>query len=144
MADFLKAYRKTVGYEGSALDLDSNDSGNWTSGKIGVGELSGTKYGITPNDYKKFYGKQPTRSDMDALTEARAQAIFKSLYWDPIHGDDINVQHFAEQIFDINVNTGGGSVPIIVGQALGVAMTNKVGLDQETLNILNKLSNEEA
>jgi lysozyme family protein len=144
MADFLKAYRKTVGYEGSTLDLDSNDSGNWTSGKIGVGELSGTKYGITPIDYKKFYGKQPTRNDMDALTEARAQAIFKSLYWDPIHGDDINVQHFAEQIFDVNVNTGGGSVPIIVGQALGIALQNKVGLNEDTIYILNKLANEEA
>jgi len=144
MAEFLKAYRKTVGWEGSRLDLDPDDSGNWTSGQIGVGELSGTKYGITPIDYKRFYGKQPTRDDMDSLTEARAQAIFKSLYWDPIHGDDINVQHFAEQIFDVNVNTGGGSVPVIVGQALNIAMENKVGLNQNTINILNKLANEEA
>lgn len=144
MADFLTAYRKTVGYEGSKLDLDPDDSGNWTSGQIGKGELSGTKYGITPIDYKKFYGKQATRDDMASLTQDRAQAIFKNLYWDPIHGDDINVQHFAEEIFDVNVNTGGGSVPIIVGQALGIALQNKIGLNQDTINLLNKLANEDA
>ena len=30
---------------------DPNDRGNWTSGKIGVGELKGTKYGISAMAY---------------------------------------------------------------------------------------------
>lgn len=142
MADFLTAYKKTVGYEGSTLDLDSNDSGNWTSGTVGVGELAGTKFGVTPLDFKKVYGRTATRADMSALTQAQAQSIFKKLYWDPIHGDQINVQHFADEIFDINVNTGGGSIPIIVGQALGIAMQNKIGLDDNVIKILNSLTNE--
>lgn len=144
MADFLTAYSKTVGYEGSTLDLDPDDSGNWTSGERGVGVLAGTKYGITPIDYKRVKGKVPSRADMQALTEKEAQDIFKVLYWDTIRGDEINVQHFADEIFDINVNTGGGSVPIIVGQALGIASQNKVGLDQKTIDILNDLANEDA
>lgn len=144
MANFYAADKIVVGYEGSSLDLDANDSGNWSSGTINVGELAGTKFGVTPLDFKKFYGRAATRADMSALAFSQAQQIRKKLYWDTINGDQINVQHFAQEIYDININTGGGSVPIIVGQALGLALKNKVGLDENTINILNSLTNETA
>ena len=36
------SFDRVVGHEGG-LSLDRNDRGNWTSGKIGVGSLNGTK-----------------------------------------------------------------------------------------------------
>jgi lysozyme family protein len=141
MADFLLADEGTVDSEG-VWDLNKNDPGNWTGGKVNVGSLVGTKYGVIWSDFKQVYGRVPTQTDMRALSYEQAQHIRKVLYWDTINGDDINVQHFAKEIYDTNLNTGGRSVPIIVGQALQMALKNKVGLDDATIKILNSLSNE--
>lgn len=142
MADFIPAFNKTIASEGGYLDLNTSDAGNWTSGKVGVGELVGSKWGITPIDYKQFYGKQSTRDIMANLTIQQAQAIYKNLYWDKIHGDDIVPQHIAEELFDAAVNTGLGSVSKLAAEALNIPQTTKSGLDEKTINILNSLSNE--
>lgn len=53
---------------------DPNDRGNWTSGKIGVGELKGTKYGISAMAYPL--------EDIKNITQERAIELFKKDYWD--------------------------------------------------------------
>ena len=50
MADFDKAFDIIVGVEGG-FSLDPNDPGNWTGGKRGVGELKGTRWGISAKSY---------------------------------------------------------------------------------------------
>jgi lysozyme family protein len=45
MSHFDKAMLPLIEHEGG-FQNDPDDSGNWTGGKVGVGELKGTKWGI--------------------------------------------------------------------------------------------------
>ena len=56
------------GYQNS-----SADSGNWTGGKVGVGENKGTKYGISAASYPAL--------DIAMLTQTDAIAIYRRDYW---------------------------------------------------------------
>lgn len=60
---------------------DPNDPGNWTSGKPGVGQLRGTKFGISAAAY-------PTL-DIATLTLTQADACRKTDYWDKVRGDEL-------------------------------------------------------
>lgn len=76
---------------------DRNDPGNWTGGKIGVGRLLGTKYGIAANTYPNLNIKN--------LTWDQAKAIYKRDFWDKIRADKLPraVQHSA---LDGAINSG--------------------------------------
>lgn len=52
---------------------DEKDSGNWTGGKVGVGELKGSKYGISAAAYPAL--------DIATLTPAQAERIYLNDYW---------------------------------------------------------------
>jgi len=58
-----------------------NDKGNWTSGKIGVGRLLGTKYGISAARYPN--------EDIINLTKERAKYLYRRDYWDKYKCDEI-------------------------------------------------------
>jgi lysozyme family protein len=67
--------------EGLTLSVTPTDPGNWTSGIEGIGELVGTKYGISAAVY-------PT-TDIAALTLAEAQALQLADYWTPVGADSL-------------------------------------------------------
>lgn len=71
---FEKAFERLIGHEGG-FQADPNDRANWTTGKIGQGELRGTKYGISAMSYPG--------EDIRNLTLDRAQAIYRRDYWGP-------------------------------------------------------------
>ncbi len=96
MSAFDRAFEVVVGHEG-ALSLDRNDRGNWTGGKVGVGELKGTKYGIAAHVYPNL--------DIKNLTLAQAKAIYYKDYWTPLHADSMP-EFVAIQVFDAAVNSG--------------------------------------
>ena len=94
--NFDEAFKTTVGHEGG-LTLHRQDRGNWTSGKVGVGELKGTKYGISAMAY-------PTE-DIKNLTLDRAKQLYKRDYWDKCRCDELpNGLKF--HVFDVAVNSG--------------------------------------
>jgi lysozyme family protein len=68
-----KAKDLTLNVEGD-YQCDPNDKGNWTSGKIGVGELKGTKYGISAMSYPHL--------DIKNITKDFAEYLYKRDYWD--------------------------------------------------------------
>lgn len=76
---------------------DTRDPGNWTGGKILVGELKGTKYGISAASYPN--------ENIAALTIDQARSIYRSDYWDMIAGDSLP-PHVALVAFDAAVNSG--------------------------------------
>ncbi len=78
---------------------DRRDRGNWTSGKIGVGQLKGTKYGISAMSYPN--------EDIKNLTLARAAEIYRRDYWDQA-GCHILTAGVDLPIFDVSVNSGPG------------------------------------
>jgi lysozyme family protein len=79
------------------LSVDPDDPGNWTSGMPGVGTLAGTKFGISAASY-------PTL-DIAGLTEAVADGIRKTDYWDKVHGDQV-LPSIAFVLADAAYNSG--------------------------------------
>lgn len=93
---FDKVLAFTLKWEGGYTD-DPNDRGNWTSGKVGVGELKGTKYGISAASYPHL--------DIKNLTIDQAKEIYRKSYWEAVSGDS---RPFPEAlaVFDFAVNSG--------------------------------------
>lgn len=96
-------------YEGG-FDNDRRDRGNWTSGKIGVGELKGTKYGIAAFVYPNL--------DIRNLTEDQAVSIYEQDYWPKVDGDNLPAGPDVVA-YDGCVNSGAGRSLQWLGQALG-------------------------
>jgi len=71
---------KVLDYEGGYTN-DPNDKGGWTGCKPGAGENKGTNRGISACSYPK--------EDIINMTEERAQAIYRSDFWQPIQGDQL-------------------------------------------------------
>ena len=106
---FESAFEKTVGLEGG-FGADPRDRGNWSSGRIGVGELRGTKYGISAAAY-------PTL-DIKNLTLNHAKDIYLRDYWLPLSLDEVQSEALADEIFDTGVNMGLSTAVKIAQRAL--------------------------
>jgi lysozyme family protein len=93
---FLDALTFTLKWEGGFTDNPS-DPGNWTGGNVGVGELKGTKWGISAASFPHL--------DIKNLTVAQAADIYKTRYWEAISGDSRPYPE-ALVVFDFAVNSG--------------------------------------
>ena len=99
MNTFEQAFAVVVGHEGTG-DVDPNDPGNWTGGRVGSGTLAGTRFGISAAAYPAM--------DIAHLTLADAQALYRRDYWDRIAGDALPAP-LALLVFDAAVNAGVGT-----------------------------------
>jgi lysozyme family protein len=83
--------------EEGGLSLRRDDAGNWTGGKVGVGELRGTNYGIAASSHPTI--------DIRRLTKDQAAGIYRREYWAAADcerlpaGTDLS-------ILDVAVNSG--------------------------------------
>ncbi|MFH4425265.1 glycosyl hydrolase 108 family protein [Vibrio alginolyticus] len=59
---FDKLFDRIMGHEGG-LSLNPKDRGNWTSGIVGVGELKGSKYGVSAMSYPDLDIANLTRTE---------------------------------------------------------------------------------
>ena len=109
--NFDDAFARVLGHEGG-LSMDPNDRGNWTSGVIGVGELRGTKFGISAMTY-------PT-VDIANLTVDGAKEIYRRDFWAQINGDEM-YDGVAFQAFDFAVNSSCQTAIRYLQRAIGVA-----------------------
>jgi lysozyme family protein len=107
MSVFDQAFATVVGTEGGYSD-DRNDPGNWTGGKVGAGELRGTKYGISAAAYPDL--------DIPNLTLYRAKAIYLTDYWARVGASRMPP---ALVVFDCAVNSGRTRAGQWLQQALG-------------------------
>jgi lysozyme family protein len=122
------AFELLLGNEG-VLSLDRNDRGNWTSGKIGVGTLGGSKYGISSASYPNL--------DIKNLSIEEAKAIYKRDYWDKIQGDNLpSAINF--DVFDTAVNSGSRKAIELLQKAVGVTVDGIIGKD--TLFAVNSIN----
>jgi len=78
--NFAAVMEEIFAHEGG-LSMTPKDPGNWTGGKVGAGELRGTKYGIAAHAHPGV--------NIQALTKAEAREIYRRAYWQPIRGDDL-------------------------------------------------------
>lgn len=86
----------TIGIEGG-YDASPTDRGNWTSGKVGVGTLKGTKFGISAASYPVL--------DIQALTFDDAVGIYQRDFLPYIRAADLPAP-LALLVFDFAVNSG--------------------------------------
>ncbi len=126
---FVFAFPKVISMEG-ILSLDPEDSGNWTGGRKGVGELRGTKYGISARAYPD--------EDIPNLTLERARTLYKD-YWDAIRGDELP-DPLSHLVFDAAVNQGVSAATTMLQTALKVSVDGKIG--PETIAAARTSNNE--
>lgn len=116
-SNFDNSFRETVGHEG-ALSMDRLDKGNWSSGEIGVGELKGTKYGVSAAAYPKL--------DIKNLTLKDAKSIYKKDYWDKVRGDELPTG-LDFMVFDAAVNHGVTTATKLLQKSVEVKDDGKIG-----------------
>ena len=107
--NFDQAFDRLINHEGGYSD-DPRDLGNWTGGRIGVGVLKGTKFGIAAHSYPDV--------DIKNLTLEQAKVIYRRDFWD-ILGDAHPAVKF--QLFDAAVNHGHGNAIRFLQRAVRVA-----------------------
>ena len=95
-----------------------NDPGNWTGGRVGVGELRGTNFGISAASY-------PTL-DIENLTRDSAIAIYRRDFWDASEAD-LLPSAVAYSALDGAVNSGCSKSIQWIQLAAGVADDGRWG-----------------
>jgi lysozyme family protein len=118
---FDRAFEQTIGIEGG-FSRDPDDNGNWTGGRKGLGELKGTKYGISAAQYPSL--------DIENLTLHGAKEIYRRDYWNPLRLDSIDNEAIQEEVFDTGVNMGiGRSARILQGAVNFLEIGNPLSED---------------
>jgi lysozyme family protein len=115
--DIKAAISKTLIHEGG-FQANPNDRANWSGGKIGEGELIGTKFGITALDL-------PGTSIKD-LTEDQAIAYYEEHYVKAGY-TQIESQAVGEKLFDLGVLFGVRVAVGILQVVLGITSDGVVG-----------------
>ena len=95
-ANFARVLPLVLEYEGG-FTKEKRDPGNWTGGKVGVGELRGTNKGIAAASF-------PTL-DIEHMTDAQIAEIYRAKYWVRVRGDDLP-SGVDLSVMDGGVNSG--------------------------------------
>lgn len=114
---FDDAFERVVGHEGG-YGKDPKDRGNWTGGQESVGELKGTKFGISAASYPN--------EDIEHLTLDRAKQIYLADFWNKLRCDDIGAP-LDEFLFDYAVNSGVGRAAVALQEAVGALRDGRIG-----------------
>jgi len=69
--------------------------------------------GTFRNSAMEYLGIEPSLENLKALTDEQAAMIYKPLYWDKVHGDEIAQQELANIVFDFQVNAGGNASKLL-------------------------------
>lgn len=115
--DFDLAFERLIGHEGKFTD-NRADRGNWTSGRVGAGELKGTKYGISAMSYPDL--------DIKNLTLDQAKEIYRRDFWMRAGADQYDGA-IGYQVFDAAVNHGIENAVRLLQRAVRVADDGDVG-----------------
>lgn len=110
-----KKFEKVINYiltsEGE-YQCNRHDRGNWTSGVIGIGELKGTKYGISAMTYPEL--------DIVSLSVDEAKEIYKRDWWDKYNIGYYFDTDMAFEMLDAMINHGHEEAVEILQDALGI------------------------
>lgn len=85
-----------------------------------------TNLGVTAKTWSDWIGHFPTEAEMRALTPEKVAPLYKKMYWDKIHGDELpaGVDYVT---FDIAVNSGSGRAAKMLQQVVGVPADGSIG-----------------
>lgn len=111
------AFDKLIGHEGG-LSKDPTDPGNWTGGREGLGQLLGTKYGVSAASYPKL--------DIPNLTLDQAKAIYLRDFW-ALTGCAAVPDALKYDLFDFAVNSGPGMAVRRLQRVVGAVEDGAIG-----------------
>lgn len=114
---FDQAFDRLIGAEGG-FTKDRNDPGNWTGGRVGVGRLLGTKYGLAANTYGAL--------DIPNITLEQAKDIYYEDWWLKAGGDVFDAA-LLYQMWDFAVNAGMGNAKRVLQRTVGAVDDGIVG-----------------
>lgn len=117
----------TLNLEGG-YQCNPKDRGNWTSGKIGIGELKGTKYGISAMSYPDL--------DIASLTKEQAEYLYKKDYWARCKCDYLP-DALSIAVFDYAFNSGVKRAIKDLQKALSIKVDGIIG--NQTIGACNRL-----
>lgn len=134
MADFLPAFRRVIGEEGGFSDKKHDRGGP-------------TNHGITQRtlaEWWKHLGRdgEPTRADVQMLSETEAREIYRMLWWGRYRLERIDDQGIAEKVFDMAVNMGPHAAIVIAQRAVDAVADGVLG--PKTIAALNAADPAEA
>lgn len=115
--NFDAAFERLLGHEGG-YQARPDDRGNWTSGRVGVGELRGTKFGISAMSYPG--------EDIAGMTVERAREIYRRDFWGPA-GCDAVPDELRADLFDFAVHSGVRQAVRALQRAVGEAEDGILG-----------------
>jgi lysozyme family protein len=115
--DFDRSFERLFGHEG-AFTRRREDRGNWTGGQIGLGQLKGTKFGISAAAYPRL--------DIENLTVDQAKQIYRTDYW-PVAGCDAVPDPLKFDLFDFAVNSGPGRAAKLLQKTVGAVEDGSIG-----------------
>ena len=129
--NFDQSFLLLIGSEGG-YTRDGRDRGNWTSGQCNVGDLKGTKYGISAAQYPF--------EDIANLTIDQAKAIYKRDYWNKLNCDQLP-PNIAFDMFDMAVNSGVKTAAITLQKTVKTQPDGVIG--KQTLDAVYAMNNEQ-
>lgn len=116
MITFDTIFLRVIGSEGGYTN-NPKDAGNWTGGKVGVGELKGTKYGLAAHSYPHL--------DIKNITMEQAKDIYREWYTSGKIDQLPSVIQY--QMFDARFNHGAKWANKILQRAVGVTDDGIIG-----------------
>lgn len=114
---FDEAFDRLINVE-QGFSKDPNDPGNWTGGRVNVGKLKGTKYGIAANTYPDL--------NIESLSLSDAREIYHRDWWLRAGGDVLD-SAILFQLWDFAVNAGMGTAKRLMQRTVGVAEDGQFG-----------------
>ena len=115
--DFAKIADIVLGFEGG-FQRNPRDPGNWSSGKIGVGTLVGTNYGIAAAFHPGV--------DIEKLTREQALGMLERGYWTPLNASWLPAP-LALLLFDFVVNSGSDAAVEALQSIVRVRADRRLG-----------------
>jgi lysozyme family protein len=133
MADFLTAYKLTAINEGGYSNA-KDDSGGETWEGISRNNFP-TWIGWSVIDGCKRIVGFPENLKTSKNLEGAVQSFYRANFWQPMRGNEINDQQTANEIYDMEVNSGVTTGIKLAQQTAGIPQTGH--MDDNTLNHLN-------
>jgi len=116
-ANYPAVLADTLKHEGG-FQPDRHDKGNWTGGKVGVGELKGTNKGISAAAFPDL--------DIRNLSDAEIARIYEAKYWNPVRGD-LLPYGVDLATFDAGVMSGPGRAVKWLQKSIGTKVDGAFG-----------------
>lgn len=114
---FDQSFDRVINHEGNFQNANG-DRGNWTGGKVGVGKLVGTKFGLAAMTYPDL--------DIPNLTLDQAKEIYYRDWWVKLEMD-LFKPALSYQMFDAAINHGMHNASAMLQRAVGVADDGVLG-----------------